>query len=312
MSTSPTKPRTTLSDLSKFTYGTTGLGAEELPIEDRVKVTRAAMDAGVWFHTSDTYGTAMSVLAKALDQDRARTPNLMIKIGLGANTLDDLGKTITSQMATLGIDRMQMGQLCIGGELADAVRNGGKGWDDLRALREKTKVDQFVLEAFPWTSDAPYDALRSGNAEGLIAGVIFYFNPLQRFVSNKLWELIQEKNFPILALRTVGGGDVLTLRDVPGAAWQPYLHDRAVEVAPLYEASDCKTWTEFCMRFVYGFPQVQTTIGSTTKLSHLNTYLDTVAVNDLKPLPTDIQSEIVKLQYRWSDETDMLAEPWTM
>ena len=29
-------------------------------------------------------------------------------------------------------------------------------------------------------------------------------------------------------------------------------------------------------------------------------------------LPADIVSEIVKLHYRWSDEVDMKAQPWTM
>ena len=35
-------------------------------------------------------------------------------------------------------------------------------------------------------------------------------------------------------------------------------------------------------------------------------------VENLQPLPTDIMNEIVKLQYRWSDDTDIHAEPWSM
>jgi len=36
------------------------------------------------------------------------------------------------------------------------------------------------------------------------------------------------------------------------------------------------------------------------------------AAENLEPLPTDIQDEIIQLQYRWSDELDMKAEQWTM
>jgi hypothetical protein len=36
------------------------------------------------------------------------------------------------------------------------------------------------------------------------------------------------------------------------------------------------------------------------------------AAKSIKPLPKDIIDDILKLQYRWSDETDIHAEPWTM
>jgi len=36
------------------------------------------------------------------------------------------------------------------------------------------------------------------------------------------------------------------------------------------------------------------------------------AAKNIQPLPEDIQNEIIQLQYRWSDELDMHAEPWTM
>jgi hypothetical protein len=35
-------------------------------------------------------------------------------------------------------------------------------------------------------------------------------------------------------------------------------------------------------------------------------------VPDIRPIPDAIRDEIVQLQYRWSDETDIHAEPWTM
>jgi hypothetical protein len=111
-------------------------------------------------------------------------------------------------------------------------------------------------------------------------------------------------------MRTVSGGDVHRLRDVPGAAWKDYLRARAVEVAPLYERSGCKSWTEFCVRFAYGFGQVRATVGATSRAENLRAFLDAVKV--IKPLPGDIQAEIVNLQRRWSDETDMHAEPWSM
>jgi hypothetical protein len=145
---------------------------------------------------------------------------------------------------------------------------------------------------------------------GIVDGCIFYFNPLQRFASNELWNLLQENNEPIIALRTVGGGNVHRLRDVPGAAWKEYLQQRAVEVAPIFERSGIKSWAEFCVRFAFSFPQVRATVGATSQQGNLNDFLS--SSNKIEPLPMDIRNEIVRLQHRWSDEVDMRAEKWSM
>ena len=309
MATSPgDQTDTRLADLSRYIYGTTRLGDDKIQFADRVKMAHAAMDAGVWFHTSHQYGDALKVLRAAFDADRKRVPRMIFKIGW--STIQELRQTIQQNIEPLGVDHMDIGQLCLGGKLAEEFASGGKCHDDFRKLREERLVHRFVLEVFPWTSRLPLAALRAGHTKGVIDGFIFYLNPLQRFASNELWDLLQERNEPIVAMRTVGGGDVHRLRDVPGAAWKDYLRQRAVEIAPLFERSGCKTWPEFCVRFVFGFPQVRTTVGATSRPENLRAFLD--AVKTIKPLPSDIQSQIVSLQYRWSDQTDLHAEPWSM
>jgi hypothetical protein len=103
---------------------------------------------------------------------------------------------------------------------------------------------------------------------------------------------------------------VRRLRDVPGAAWKEYLQQRAVEVAPIFERSGIKSWTEFCVRFAHSFPQVRATVGATSRPQNFKEFL--AAKDNLKPLPEDIVNEIMKLHRRWCDETDIHAEPWSM
>jgi hypothetical protein len=111
-------------------------------------------------------------------------------------------------------------------------------------------------------------------------------------------------------MRTVSGGPVHHLRDVPGFAWVEYLQKRAVQVVPIFEKSGVQSWTEFCVRFAHSFEQVVATVGSTSKLENLNEFL--AAKENIEPLPREIVQEIEELHYRWSDELDMYAEPWTM
>jgi aryl-alcohol dehydrogenase-like predicted oxidoreductase len=297
------------SDLGKYVYGTTRLGDAKLPFDARVQMARRAIDAGLWLHTSDAYGDALQVLRAAFDQDRGRVPKTIVKIGW--SNLPELRASIQKNIGPLGVDHIDIGQLCLGGQFAEEFRQGGACYDGFRQLRAEGLVRSFVLEVFPWTSAGPLEALRAGYPDGVVDACIFYLNPLQRFASNALWELIEQRAVPIIAMRTVAGGDVHRLRDVPGAAWKPYLQQRATEVAPLFERSGVESWLEFCVRFALGFPLVRATVGATSRPSGLEAFLSASSGRVL-PLPADVHSQLVALQYRWSEETDVHAEPWSM
>lgn len=297
-----------LTDISPYVYGTTRLGDVEIPIEERIEIAKAAIDTGVWFHTSRMYGDALEVLGKAFDADRTKIPNLIVK--LGGETIEEFRADIQKNIEPLGIGNIELGQLCLGGELANEFANGGNIYKELEKIKANGLVNRFVSEVFPWTSDSPYEALKGGYTNGIVDGFIFYLNPLQRFVSNQLWELIMEKSEPIIAMRTVSGGPVDRLRDEPGFAWKEYLQKRAFEVAPIFERSGIENWTEFCVRFAHSFSQVRATVGSSAKAENLQQFI--MAAENIEPLPYDIVNEIVKLHYRWSDELDVKAEPWSM
>lgn len=303
-------PTHSIPGLSRYIYGTTRLGDAAIPVEDRVAIARRAIDAGVWLHTSRQYNDALEVLRRAFDVDRSRLPKLFVKIG--NNNYGELCANILEQTNPLGIDHIDVGQLCLGGEYADQFRSGGACYDDFRRLKDEGLVHNFVMEVFPWTSAVPYEALKAGYTDGVVDAFIFYLNPLQRFADNRLWDLIREKNVPVIAMRTVCGAPVHRLRDVPGAAWVPYLQERAVEVAPVFERSGIADWAEFCVRFAFSFPQVVATVGSASRTANLDRLLALTSGPKVEPLPADIVAELATLQSRWSDETDIHATPWTM
>jgi len=297
-----------LTDLSPYIYGTTRLGDEKIPFEERVQVARAAMDATDWFHTSHTYGNALQVLRAAFDEDQARLPKLIVKIGWSHAA--ELRRVIHQNIDVLRLNGLELGQLCLSGELANEYANGGDCYKVFSQLKQEGLVKRFVLEVFPWTSDVALQALRGGYPEGIVDGYIFYLNPLQRFASNELWEMLVGRDEPIVAMRTVAGGNVYRLRDEPGYAWKEYLQRRAVEVAPIFERSGIQSWTEFCVRFAHSFPQVRATVGATSHVENLNEFLS--AAQDIELLPKDLVDAIVQLQFGWSDELDMKAEHWSM
>ncbi len=309
MSTKQTSEKSQLlSDLPPYIYGTTRLGDEKIPFDERVKVARAAMQGVDWFHTSHTYGDALKVLRAAFDQDSTRIPKLIVKIGW--SHMGELRDVIHQNIDPLGLNGLELGQLCLSGALAEDYANGGKCYEEFSRLKQEGLVKRFVLEVFPWSSDVALQALRAGYPEGIVDGYIFYLNPLQRFPSNELWEMLVGRDEPMIAMRTVAGGNIYKLRDVPGYAWKEYLQKRAVEVAPIFERSGIQNWTEFCVRFAHSFPQVRATVGATSHVENLNEFL--AAAEKIELLPKDIQDEIIQLQYRWSDELDRKAEIWTM
>src|SRR5215208_2486787 len=207
-----------LTDLPPYIYGTTRLGDDKIPFDERVSITRAAMEGVDWFHTSHAYGNALQVLRAAFDQDRTHVPKLIVKIGW--NSVAELQEVIHQNIDPLGLDSMELGQLCLSGSLAEEYANGGECYQAFSRLKQEGLVRRFVLEVFPWTSDVALKALRGGYPEGIVDGYILYLNPLQRFASNELWDVLVEQDELMIAMRTVAGGNVHRLRDVPGYAWR--------------------------------------------------------------------------------------------
>jgi predicted aldo/keto reductase-like oxidoreductase len=297
-----------ISEITPYIYGTTRLGDDKLPRKERIKIAHEAMNSNVWFHTSRMYGDALEVLGEAFAEEPTKIPKLIVKIGW--ENVNQLRGVIKENLDPLGLKGMQLGQLCLGGELADDFAKGGDCYKVFKDLKDEGLVQGYVVEAFPWTSEPVLKALHAGYTDDIIDGFIFYFNPLQRFASNALWDEIIKRQQPIVALRTVSGGPVHNLRDVPGFAWKDYLQKRAVEIAPIFEKSGIKNWTEFCIRFAHSYPLLKSTVGSTSKVENLNDFLS--YMNNYDPLPDGIIEEIEALQYKWSDELDIHAEPWTM
>ena len=306
--TQPADTSQLLRDLPPYIYGTTRLGDQNLPFEDRVKVARAAMVRTSWFHTSHAYGNALEVLRAAFDQDSTRIPKLIVKIGW--KNIEELRNVIHKHLIALRLENLEVGQLCLSDSLAEEYASGGACYEEFTRLKQQGLIHRFVLEVFPWTSDVALKALRGGYPEGIVDGYIFYLNPLQRFASNELWDELVQRNKPMIAMRTVAGGNIHRLRDVPGYAWKSYLQERAAEVVPIFERSGIESWTEFCVRFAHSFPLVRATVGATSKLENLQEFLS--AAEHIEPLPQNFIEEIVKLHYRWSDELDMKAEHWSM
>jgi hypothetical protein len=298
-----------LPALSRYVYGTTRLGDESISLPARVGIAREAMEAGVWFHTSEQYGGALGVLGSAFAEDRAHVPKLIVK--LGTESVAEVRETLLRNIAPLGVDRVDLGQLCLGGELAEEFAAGGACYEGLSALQAEGLVGGYVVEVFPWTSEQTLRAIVAGHAQRLVGGCIFYLNPLQRFASNPLWDALRARNVPVIAMRTVAGGDVHRLRDVPGAAWREYLQHRAAEVAPIFERSGVARWSAFCVRFAHSLPEVRATVGATARSEGLAELL-AASAGEIARLDDAIVDEIVALQRRWASETDAVAEPWSM
>jgi aryl-alcohol dehydrogenase-like predicted oxidoreductase len=296
----------THSNIGRYTYGTTRLGDESIPFPDRVKMARAAMDTGVWFHTSHDYGDTFRVLRAAFDEDRAHVPNSIFKIGGG--TEEEMMAIVEKSLTLLGIEQLGIMQVCLWGQARESALTGGALAQTMLGLKTRGVIGGYVVEVWPWTSDEHVDTARTVATPGLFDGYIYYFNPMQRFVTNELFDLLLERKVPIYALRTLGGGS--PTREGVGQESVPVPWSRRVaEIVPIFERSGVASWTEFCCRFIFGWPDVVTTIGATSRPESLHEMIQHSA--SPAPLPTDIQEEIAACQRAWAP-LDKDATPWSM
>jgi aryl-alcohol dehydrogenase-like predicted oxidoreductase len=278
--------RDRLPELTRFTFGTGKVDRPDDP--QHVRVVRMAMDAGVWFHSSHVYsnGKVFETLKKAFAEDPKRIPKCIFKVdGLGA---DLLRETVMASIAGTGVERVDIAQVCGNPDIAE-LRPGSKLHDTMVELKEKGLVGSYVFEIFWRGSPNALKALQ----EDLFDGYIFYYNVVNREVSNELFDALHEKQADILALRTVGGGVEVFHNPGDAAAAKAALE-------AIYRRSGCKTPLEFRVRYVLSDPQVRTTIGATGNPQHLTDLLK--ACEEAEPLPADIVNDVHALHRTWFAE----------
>jgi len=268
-----------------FTFGSMSLGRNPAEIAQDLVVARRAMESGVWFHSSPTYnnGFTFMVLREAFEENRSAVPRMVIKVRDA--TVQLMRFEVEDTCRRLGIDGLDVAQLVSmdpkPGNLVDQLRSGGGPLaDELASLRERGLIRQAVIFLTQENSDAAVEAARKSE---LIDGVILYWNACQRDCSDTAWAAVCEHKIPALALRTLGGGPA----DKAGQT-------KADRFAELIALAGCKSATDFNMCLAASEPAIQTTIGGTSSLEHLDEFF--AATKALTPLPPEILEAVRALQ----------------
>ena len=275
--------RSILPNISRYTFGTGNV--HDTANAEHGKVVRAAMDAGVWFHTSAEYGNGgtFEVLKAAFQEAPSQRPKCIFKVdGQGA---EKLRAVVEKSLAGTGLDRIDIAQVC-GNPSPDSLQPGAPLRDTMLELQESGIVGSYVLENFYGFSPNSLISLD----QDLFDGYIYYFNVINREVSNPLYDALQAKAAPQLALRSLGGA----LNSFGGTNDKEAMQR---ELEALYTQSGAPSRLDFRYRFPLSNPNVRTTIGATSKLAHLEELLQ--ADQNFEPLPPAIVAKIEALQSKW-------------
>ena len=286
--------RRTLPQVSPFTFGTTKVYDASDP--QHLKVVRAAMDAGVWFHTSPSYGKedrrVYEVLRRAFAEDPARRPRCIVKID--PHTPDTLRGTVEGALSGTGIERVDIAQIItyMQPHSQKDLQPGCAIYETMCALQDEGKVGSYVLELNTEMTDDHFEIVR----QGMYDGYIFYYNVVQRGMAcNALYELLREQGAPLLSLRTMGGGPGDMGRTPKG---QEEATRRLFE--ELSRRAGCGGEAEFRIRFPLSNPQMVTTIGATCNVEHLHMLIE--HAHPRRKLPREVFEEIESLHRGWCAE----------
>ncbi len=272
-------------ECSRYTFGTMSLGRNPAAVDSDLVVARRAMESGVWFHSSPTYnnGFTFMVLRRAFDENRSQVPRMIVKVRDATPEL--MRFEVEDSCRRLGIDALDVAQLVSmdanPGNLVDQLRSdGGPLVDELASLRERGLIRQAVVYITPANADAAVEAVRRSP---LVEGITLYWNAVQFESTDAAWSGIHAENIPVLALRTLGG----SMQDKNYAA-------KIERLQTLVAAAGCANIAEFNVRLAASDPVIQTTIGGTASLAHLELYL--AAAQSAVPLPADILEKTRALQ----------------
>ena len=293
-------PSATLPTFTPYTFGSMSLGKRVASFDDDIAVARAAMDAGVWFHTSQEYagGGSFMVLRHAFDQARRQVPSMIFKIR--CDRAETIRFDVEDALRRLGIGRIDVAQLCRDAhdhrQIVDDWLAGGPMRETCEDLQSRGLVGHWVFEVFPGFAGDAQKVVE----HDLFDGCILYYNPTQRNAPPALWQAMQQRDAPILALRTLG--NTKQPPDDAAQAASEKGHTQRAEtlraVARLYAASGCASWPAFCVRFALSTPNVRTTIGGTANTAHLHELID--AAHRFEPLDEALMQQMHALHEQWS------------
>jgi aryl-alcohol dehydrogenase-like predicted oxidoreductase len=283
--------RRTLPEISPFTFGTTKVYDASDP--QHIKVVRAVMDAGVWFHTSPTYGKGekrvYEVLRRAFAEAPDKMPRCIVKID--PHRPDTLRKTVEGALSGTGMERVDIAQIItyMQPHSQEDLQPGWAIYETMCALQDEGKVGSYVLELNTEITDDHFEIVR----REMYDGYIFYYNVVQRGMkNNSLYDLLLEKGAPLLSLRTMGGGP----GDMGGTpageeeATRRFLRD-------LCQRAGCDSEAEFRIRFPLSNPAMVTTIGATSDITHQQMLIE--YANPGQSLPREVFEDIESLHRRW-------------
>ncbi|MEO5961134.1 MAG: aldo/keto reductase [Opitutaceae bacterium] len=285
----------TIPPTTFFTFGCMSLGKDLLKLDDHIRVARAAMDAGVWFHASPTYnrGFTYMILRMAFDESRSQVPPMIIKIRCGTPKL--LRFEVEDALSRLKIDRIDVAQLVFtesGGykPFTDDIARNGPIAAVCESLRREGKVAQFCPQVDRESSQAFLPIAKKFD------GFVLYLNPLERDVDDAMWAYLQEQGTPLWALRTLSGAAGVPARLEKRRADSPADPNlaKAERTIALSKEIGCASWTELCMRYAKSEPRLVTTIGGTGDMGHLNEFL--TRAKQATPLPPEVMTRIDEIR----------------
>jgi aryl-alcohol dehydrogenase-like predicted oxidoreductase len=299
-STDADRYRSRFPPWGRLTFGTANLGADFARTDQDVRLVHAAMDLGLPMHTSRCYsdGQALNILKLAFRQRPGPAPPLMAKIYCYNAT--QIRLDVEEILERLKLDHLPIGQLAKNDhrrrEIVDDLIAQGPMFEALCELRDKGLVGHWMFEVFQkYTPDA-IKALE----HDLFDSVGLYFSAIEREADRATWELIEGRGLPVVAIKALAGGLVEPSRassaGKPGKPARWVDQRRALE--PLYEASGCRSWAAFSIRFLFSLPAVRTAIIATGRADRLaeNHRL----CEQAEPLPATLVRQILEHQHQWA------------
>jgi aryl-alcohol dehydrogenase-like predicted oxidoreductase len=275
--------RGALPTISRYTFGTGNVN--DPANAEHIKVARAAMEAGVWFHTSDAYGNGgtFEVLKAAFNEAPSQRPKCIFKVdGQGA---DKLRAVVEKSVTETGVDRVDIAQVC-GNPAPETLVPGAPLYETMVELKQKGMVGSYVLENFYGFSPNTLQSVSNDRFDGYI----YYYNVINREVSSELFDALQAAHAPQLALRSIGGA-------LATFGWSDDKEEMERELEAIYEKSGAPSRLDFRYRFPLSNPNVRTTIGATSKVAHLHELLE--ADRNFRPLPAETVAAIESLHRKW-------------
>lgn len=250
---------------------------------EQLKVAFAALEKGLWFHSSLHYSLEHKNFIRKLQEQSSGTTNTIVKIDVNhPQRKETIAYQVEQYLKETKTQQIQVVQLCANPP-AHTLKQDGDVAMKLKKLQQEGKIKTVYPEVFWQYSNNLSETLDYN----VFSGFVFYHSLIHRDITTDFYNKLKEKNISHIALKGIGSGAEFFFKS----------QEKEQAIKALMHKCGIDDIIKFRLLYTKSVREAEGLVIATTNYNHFEKLYSIISSSE--ELPLEIINEIEKLHEIW-------------